>query len=145
MFVKILLKYILGYVRISVEGYYIERFINICTKNKIIIWNIKKEKNAKIYLNIGINDFKEITKIAKKAKCKVKIIKKKGLPFLLHRYKKRKIFFCFLLLVVILIGISSNFVWNIDIQAENNRYCMDGNRPKRNKCNSKIGKSRRKA
>ena len=121
MFVKILLKYILGYVRISVEGYYIERFINICTKNKIIIWNIKKEKNAKIYLNIGINDFKEITKIAKKAKCKVKIIKKKGLPFLLHRYKKRKIFFCFLLLVVILIGISSNFVWNIDIQAENNQ------------------------
>ena len=121
MFIKILLKYILGYVRISVEGYYIERFINICTKNKIIIWNIKKEKNAKIYLNIGINDFKEITKIAKKAKCKVKIIKKKGLPFLLHRYKKRKIFFCFLLLVVILIGISSNFVWNIDIQAENNQ------------------------
>ena len=85
MFVKILLKYILGYVRISVEGYYIERFINICTNNKIMIWNIKKDKNAKIYLNIGTNDFREIINIAKKVKCKVKIIKKKGLPFLLHR------------------------------------------------------------
>ena len=61
MFVKILLKYILGYVRISVEGYYIERFINICTNNKIMIWNIKKDKNAKIYLNIGTNDFREIS------------------------------------------------------------------------------------
>ena len=60
MFVKILLKYILGYIRISVEGYYIERFINICTNNKIMIWNIKKDKNVKIYLNIGTNDFREI-------------------------------------------------------------------------------------
>ena len=121
MFVKILLKYILGYVRISVEGYYIERFINICTNNKIMIWNIKKDKNAKIYLNIGTNDFREIISIAKKVKCKVKIIKKKGLPFLLHRYKKRKIFLGFLLIIVILIGISSNFVWNIEIQTEENQ------------------------
>ena len=29
MFIKILLNYILGYVRITVEGYYIERFINL--------------------------------------------------------------------------------------------------------------------
>ena len=121
MFIKILLRYILGYVRISVEGYYIERFINICTNNKIMIWNIKKDKNAKIYLNIGTNDFREIINIAKKVKCKVKIIKKKGLPFLLHRYKKRKIFLGFLLIIVILIGISSNFVWNIEIQAEENQ------------------------
>ena len=121
MFVKILLKYILGYIRISVEGYYIERFINICTNNKIMIWNIKKDKNAKIYLNIGTNDFREITKIAKKVKCKVKIVKKKGLPFLLHRYKKRKIFLGFLLVIIILIGISSNFLWNIEVQTENNQ------------------------
>ncbi len=36
MFIKILLKYILGYVRITVEGYYIERFINICTTRKYL-------------------------------------------------------------------------------------------------------------
>ena len=44
MFIKILLKYILGYVRITVEGYYIERFINICTTSKILIWNLKRNK-----------------------------------------------------------------------------------------------------
>lgn len=119
MFIKILLNYILGYVRITVEGYYIERFINICRKNKIIIWNLKRDKSVRLNLNIGIKDFKEIKKIAKKTKCKVKIIKKKGLPFLFNRYKKRKIFFGFLLLILILIGISSNFIWNIEIKIEN--------------------------
>lgn len=119
MFIKILLNYILGYVRITVEGYYIERFINICRKNKIIIWNLKRDKSVRLNLNIGIKDFKKIKKIAKKTKCKVKIIKKKGLPFLFNRYKKRKIFFGFLLLILILIGVSSNFIWNIEIKIEN--------------------------
>lgn len=119
MFIKILLNYILGYVRITVEGYYIERFINICRNNKIMIWNLKRDKSVRLNLNIGIKDFKEIKKIAKKTKCKVKIIKKKGLPFLFNRYKKRKIFFGFLLLILVLIGISSNFIWNIEIKIEN--------------------------
>ena len=68
MFIKILLKYILGYVRITVEGYYIERFINICTTSKILIWNLKREKGVRLYLNIGIKDFFEAVKIAKKHK-----------------------------------------------------------------------------
>ena len=119
MFIKILLNYILGYVRITVEGYYIERFINICRNNKIMIWNLKRDKSVRLNLNIGIKDFKEIKKIAKKTKCKVKIVKKKGLPFLFNRYKKRKIFFGFLLLILVLIGISSNFIWNIEIKIEN--------------------------
>ena len=42
MLVKVLFCYIYGFVRVSIEGYYIERFINICTNKKIIIWNLKK-------------------------------------------------------------------------------------------------------
>ena len=120
MFIKILLKYILGYVRITVEGYYIERFINICTTSKILIWNLKREKGVRLYLNIGIKDFFEAVKIAKKLKCKVKIIQKRGIPFLLNKYKKRKMFVITLLVVTILIGISTKYVWNINIQIDSN-------------------------
>ena len=44
MFFKIVFSYILGYLRISIEGYYIERFINICKKRNITIWNLKEIK-----------------------------------------------------------------------------------------------------
>ena len=121
MFIKIILNYILGYVRVIIEGYYIERFINICTNNKITIWNLKREKNVRLYLNVGKKEFKEICKAAKKTKCSVKIKNRKGLPFLLHRYKKRKIFLILLLIVLAFIIISSNFIWNIDIIEENNQ------------------------
>ena len=78
MFFKIVFSYILGYLRISIEGYYIERFINICTTNKILIWNLKREKGVKLYLNIGIQDYYKAVKVAKKLQCKIKIVKKRG-------------------------------------------------------------------
>lgn len=118
MFIKIIFNYIIGYIRISIEGYYIERFINICGNEKITIWNLKRNKNVKLELNIGIKDLKKVAKIAKQTKCKIKIIKKKGLPFLFNRYRKRKLFFVFLLVIIIGLGISSNFVWNIQIVEE---------------------------
>ena len=124
MFIKIFFNYIIGFLRISIEGYYIERFINICKSKKIGIWNLKRDKDINLKLNIGIRDFKEICKIAKKTRCKVKIEKKRGLPFLINRYKKRKIFVILLILLVALIFISSNFVWNVEI-IEGNNYMLE--------------------
>jgi len=119
--IKIAISYILGYVRITVEGYYIERFINICINSKILIWSIKREKGgAKLYLNVGINDFKKLKQIARKTKCKIKISRKRGIPFILNRYRKRKIFGIFLILIIAIILGTSNYIWNIEIKIENN-------------------------
>lgn len=120
MFIKILLKHIIGYVRITVEGYYIERFINICTTSKILIWNLKREKGTKLYLNIGIQDYYRAIQVAKKLKCKIKITKKRGMPFIINRYRKRKAFVISLVILMIALFISSNYVWNIEIQIEDN-------------------------
>ena len=40
---KILLAYILGYLEIKVEGYFIEKFINNCLKRSVFLWNIKRK------------------------------------------------------------------------------------------------------
>ena len=110
----------LGYVRITVEGYYIERFINICTTSKILIWNLKREKGVKLNLSVGIQDYYKAVKVAKKLKCKVKIVKKRGIPFIINKYKKRKIFIIALVIILITLYASSNYIWNIDIQVEDN-------------------------
>lgn len=120
MYIGIFLRLIFGYVRVEVEGYYIERFINICQNKKILIWNLKRQKGVKLYLNIGIKDFKELKVIARKTNCKIKIKKKKGIPFILHKYKKRKIFAIFLILIAFAIYTSSKYVWNIEVQVEDN-------------------------
>ena len=120
MFFRILLNYIIGYVRISVEGYYIERFINICKNEKIAIWNLKRDKDVKLFLNVGLKDYRKALKIAQKTKCRTKLNKKRGMPFILNKYKKRKIFGAFLMLLIAMTLFSSNFIWNIEVQVENN-------------------------
>ena len=85
MFLKIWLNYIIGYVNIKVEGYFLERFINICISKKILLWNIKRKKASLLYANISVSDYKKLKEIARKTKTRVKIESKKGIPFILHR------------------------------------------------------------
>ena len=120
MYIGILMRLLFGYVRIEVEGYYIERFINICTNKKILIWNLKREDDVRLFLNMGISDFKKISEICKKTQCRVKIKKKKGIPFLLNKYRKRKIFLIFLMVLCVSLWISSNYIWNVEILAKDN-------------------------
>ena len=72
MIIKILFSYMIGFLEIAIEGYYIERFINMCRNNKIAIWHLKRKKDVQLDFRVGIHDFKEICNIAKKTKCKVK-------------------------------------------------------------------------
>lgn len=113
---KILLAYIFGYLEIKVEGYFIEKFINNCLKSNIFLWNIKRKRTTIMTCNIRVKDFKNIRKILKKTKCRIKIEKKKGLPFTFNKYRKRKIFALLIFIILIIIAILSNFVWNIQIE-----------------------------
>ncbi len=143
MFLKILLNYILGYVNIKVEGFFIERFINICISKKILLWNMKREKSTILYANIGIQDYKKLKNIAKKTKTRINIQSKKGMPFLLHRYRKRKIFVGLLAIIFIALFMMSKFIWNIEIKG-NTRISKTEIMEELNKNGLKIGTYKRK-
>lgn len=110
-----LLQYVSGYVNIKIEGYYIERFINICTTKQILLWNLKREDSITLHASVEVSNFKELRQICKKTKCKMKIEGKKGLPFTIKKYKKRKVFILFLILIIVGIITLSRFIWNIEV------------------------------
>lgn len=143
MFLKILLNYILGYVNIKVEGFFIERFINICISKKILLWNIKREKSTILYVNVSIKDYKRLKSIAKKTKSKISIQSKKGIPFILHKYRKRKIFVALLAIIVIALLVMSRFIWNIEIRG-NERIHREEIIEELNKQGLKIGTYKRR-
>lgn len=115
MIFKILFSYICGYVNISVEGYFIERFINMCISKGILLWNIRREKSTYLQANINIKDFKRIKQVLRKTKCKISIKDKKGFPFILNKYRKRKVFVIALLIICVVIMGTSRYIWNIEI------------------------------
>lgn len=104
-----------GIVTVQIEGFFTERFINLCKINNIKIWDVRNIVKGVMRFKINIKDFKKLRKISKKTKCKVLIKEKKGVYFTLFKYRKRKIVFVLLFLVLIFSISFSTFVWNIEV------------------------------
>ena len=102
-------------MKIREEGLFIERFINMCISKRILLWNTKREKTTILHANISMREYKKLREITRKTKSRVKIQGKRGIPFLLHKYRKRRAFFILLFVILIILGISSNFVWNVEV------------------------------
>lgn len=117
-FFRILYLYILGYVDIKVSGFFTERFINLCFAKSIFLWKLNRTASCEIEARISKSDFWKIRKIAKLSKSKVEITRKRGIPFVLNRYKKRKTFAITFGVIAILVFGLTRFVWNIDINCD---------------------------
>ena len=115
MFFLSIVKYIRGYVQIRLTGYAPERFLNLCGKNDILIWDLKATEDGYEF-KISRKGFKMLRPILKKTKTKVKILEKRGIPVYLHKYRKRKVFALGFLFFFIMLIYVSGFVWNIEVR-----------------------------
>lgn len=119
MFFVRILRYFRGYLCISVCGRNVERFINICMRRNILLWDIKRVKTNTSQMKISIKGFRELREVARKSACSVRIIKKHGVGFTCFHHRQRKgILFgiAFFLLALLLM---TSFVWKIEIEGNN--------------------------
>ena len=108
-----LVRYIRGYLMIHVTGSFAERFLNGCSHHKIRLWNLKPVPGG-YEMNITISGFRKLKPIIRKTGIKVVIIKRSGLPFLLFRYRKRRLFLSGIFLCILLVLLLSRHVWSIE-------------------------------
>jgi similar to stage IV sporulation protein len=107
--------YLRGYVIIFVEGYFLEKFINICAHRQIYLWDIKRQNNCVMVLKVSIRGFKMIKPVAQKSRCRVRIMKKKGLPFVFNRYRRRKTFLVGAVFFLVSFYVLTSFIWAIEV------------------------------
>lgn len=114
MFVS-LWHYLKGYVIVEVSGYSLDKFIHCAVKSGISFWKVKK-LDDKLYLSTTIDGFKKLKPHAHKNRCRLKITKKVGLPFLQFRYRKRMLFAIGSMLFAIGICFLCSFVWLVEVE-----------------------------
>ena len=114
MFLIEFLRYILGYVTMSIKGEFPEKLLNIFLIKKVTVWDIKKSKNC-IVLKISIRNFKKMRELRGKTQLRVRILQKHGIIFIIKRYVKRIGIPFGIAVFLLTIYIFSLFIWNVEV------------------------------
>lgn len=103
-----------GYIQVYVSGNRPERFLSLLNHKQVHIWDMEPLEQGYLF-KIERTYARELDGIRKKTGSKLEIRNKYGLPFILFRYRKRKLFLLGLLLCGILIYVCSLFIWDINV------------------------------
>lgn len=115
MLIQKLICFLRGYLVIQADSCFPERFINICIRRNILLWDIKKLGDMRMRANISIRGFRLLREIAHKTRTHIEIVDKRGLPFFMYRYRKRKIAAAGIVLFLLLMWYFSTHVMGITV------------------------------
>jgi len=115
MFLVHLWNYIRGYVIIIAKGG-VERFINICARRQILLWDIARKDSDSAVMKASLKGFMMMRPAARKSGCRIRIVKKCGLPFFFGRFRKRRGFKAGLVFFAILMVLFTSMIWEIEIK-----------------------------
>ncbi len=112
---KRFLRWLFGYLYITLRGDYPEHFMNLCESRNIFLWSVSCER-GQCSCFIRLKDYRSLKEIAKKTKTLPYIKKRYGFPFLVKRIRKRKVYFIGILLFCWLLFAMSKYIWDISIE-----------------------------
>lgn len=109
-----ILRYLFGYIEFRAFGGFPDRFVNLCTKEGIPLWNIKNA-GGRITACTTIKGYLAVRRPARKSGMRCMALRKRGLIFFLKRNKKRVGLLAGAAVSVALIFILSQFVWSVSV------------------------------
>lgn len=111
-------KYHSGHILIEITGIRPEKILNLFWKNDIKVKNIKKKNITTIQLDINLKDYEKVEKICRQTGNKLKILRRKGLVFILFKIKARKSLLLGILIFICILYYLSTYIWGINIKSE---------------------------
>jgi len=104
-----------GYVKIKVTGKLIEPFLNNCVREKVMIWDLKRQGTTTVTGYLMLDDIHKLRKIIRKSDCKLEFVGRIGLPFLIKKMIKNSGFVLGIVASLLVVLLLSNMVWNIEV------------------------------
>lgn len=108
-------RWLLGYVKFSFSDGFTDGFVDECYQNKINVHGLKN-KGSVLYGECLARDYMLLHSPARNNGGKIRIIKKRGLVFLLLKLRNRWGLFVGALLFVCIVSFLSGFIWNVEIE-----------------------------
>ena len=114
MFTVRMIRQARGSVKFHAEGGFPERFLNLVAHMGINLWGIERgEVDLTAYVAAG--EYKKLRGPARRTHTRLRVLEREGVPFVIHRYRKRWGIPVGILLCLAIIWYLSGFIWTIEI------------------------------
>lgn len=113
-----MIRYLRGTVQFHTIGKYPEKLLNGAAARQLQLWKIER-KGGTLFACTTPRDYRALRFAVRKTGIRLRIDARKGLPFLLRRFRFRLGAAFGLLLFFVLIQYLSMFVWNIEVTGGN--------------------------
>ena len=104
-----------GYVRIKIWGSGVERFLVMCSRKKMLLWDMEAQGKY-VFANMKLKDFMNCRKLARKAGIRAVVVERHGLPFFMSKILKRSFMLTGLLLFLTVWLVSTNMLLHIEVE-----------------------------
>ncbi|SFX66568.1 similar to stage IV sporulation protein [Thermoactinomyces sp. DSM 45891] len=104
-----------GEITIECRGAMLTPFLNDVVQAGIVLKQIEWKRDELVQITMLVPDFKRVISLLRQHGCKMKIVKKSGLPFLVAKAMRRKFFAIGTIIFISLLYMMSSLVWKIDI------------------------------
>ncbi len=113
-----LIRWLRGYIVFEIIGGFPERFVNLCMYRGSLVFDIKRDSSG-FFASMLLTNYKKIRPIASKTTVRLRIRKRRGLPFILSRYKTRVGLIVGVCLFLIISIVMQSFLWTVEIHGVN--------------------------
>ena len=118
------LKLARGTVRVLISGAEPEKLLNLCAERGIEFFDAEPKRDYALSFSAWASDYPEIVSLAERAMCDVKLVSSRGGRRIGEAVKRRIVFAAGFAVCVILLAVSSLYVWDIEI--DGNSTVSDG-------------------
>ena len=113
MILKII-RWLRGYVVFEIIGRFPERFINLSIRQGGGVFSFKPYSD-KFLGSMLLSDYRTIRHTAKKSSVRLRVVERRGLPFIVDRYRDRAGLTVGFLLLIVILFVAQSFIWTIEI------------------------------
>lgn len=107
-----------GEVKISVKGSSLPRFLNLCAQHRIRLYHLRRCNLCMLTACLSVRDFKRLRLYMGRTGCRVHIVERRGLPFLLRKLRGRGVLWMGAVGLCALFFVLRNFLWVVDLQVQ---------------------------
>lgn len=115
MIMKRIWAYLFGYLVLLVQGVHTERFINLAFTRGIHLWDLNWSSPDTLTVKVDARSFRTLRHVARQSNCRIRILEKRGLPFVVFRFRRRRMLLAGALIFCLLLYLLSSVIWTVEI------------------------------